>query len=105
MSDELVHDKQPSPDAFSERRVSRLQALTTAALLLILYIAGSSVLGLSVGWLFEGPVFLLRAWSTNVGADVVFIIGSIAGAVGGVTLAKRSVGLSIVLAALITWAT
>ena len=58
-----------------------------------------------MGWLVEGRAFLLSAWSTNVGADVVFMIGSIAGAVGGVRMAKRSVGRSIALAALITWAT
>jgi hypothetical protein len=69
-------------------------------LLLIGYIAVSSVLGL-IWWV--GPFGVLVVWWTSTAADVVFVIGSIAGAVVGVTVAKsrrNSIALSGLIACL-----
>jgi hypothetical protein len=70
-------------------------------LLLAIYVAVSSVLGLLL-WL--GPVGVLVVWSMSIAADVVFVVGSIAGALVGVTVAKSTRG-SIALAGVITWLT
>ena len=71
------------------------------ALLLALYTAVSSFLGLILLLPWLGLLGLLVVWSTSIAADVVFVIGSIAGAVAGVAVARTTRG-SITLTAVIT---
>jgi hypothetical protein len=87
------------------------------ALSLVAYVACSSVLGLILlilasipthtdGAAHIGPLAtFLVAWSTSVVADAVFVIGSIAGAVAGVIVARRSGVGSIAVAAVAAWLT
>jgi Na+-transporting NADH:ubiquinone oxidoreductase subunit NqrE len=81
--------------------VHRPRAWLLVALLLAGYIGLSSVLGLVLLIMSEGLLGVLLVWSTSIAADIVFVIGSIAGAVAGVTLA-RSRRSSIALTAVIT---
>jgi hypothetical protein len=73
-------------------------------LLLAVYIAVSSALGLMLPILWLGLVGVLVVWSTSIPADIVFAVGSIAAPVVGVAVAK-SKRRSIALAAVITWLT
>jgi hypothetical protein len=84
--------------------VNRPRAWLLVALLLAAYIGLSSVLGLVLLIMSEGLLGVLLVWSTSIAADIVFVIGSIAGAVAGVTVAKSRRG-SIALTAVIIWLT
>jgi hypothetical protein len=81
--------------------VNRVRTWLQIALLSAVYTGVSSVLGL-IWWL--GPIGVLVVWSTSIAADVVFVVGSIAAAVVGVTVAKSTRG-SMALAGAITWLT
>jgi hypothetical protein len=81
--------------------LNRARAWLQGALLLAVYTAVSSFLGLILLLPWLGPLGLLVVWSTSVPADVVFVIGSTAGAVAGVAVASSTRG-SITLTAVIT---
>jgi hypothetical protein len=78
---------------------------------LAVYILASSVLGLILPLLLAtyppgGPVAVfVGTWSTSIVADAVFVIGSVASAIAGVLVAKRSKLGSLTLAAVLTWLT
>src|SRR5258708_38834547 len=63
--------------------MNRARPWLQAALLLVLYTAVSSFLGLILLLPWLGPLGLLAVWSTSIAADIVFVIGSIAGAAAG----------------------
>jgi hypothetical protein len=81
--------------------LNRARAWLQAALLLAVYTAVSSFLGLILLLPWLGPLGLLVVWSASIAADIVFVIGSIAGAVAGVAVARSTRG-SITLTAVIT---
>src|SRR5260370_24200850 len=81
--------------------MNRARPWLQAALLLVLYTAVSSFLGLILLLPWLGPLGPLVVWSTSIAADIVFVVGSIAGAVAGVAVARATRG-SITLAAVIT---
>ena len=81
--------------------MNRARVWLRVALLLALYTAVSSFLGLILLFPWLGPLGLLEVWSTSIAADIVFVTGSIAGAVAGVAVARSTRG-SITLAAVIT---
>jgi len=73
-------------------------------LFLVAYVALSSGLGLILLIVSAGLLGVLLVWSTSITADIVFVIGSIAGAVAGITLFRSRRG-SIAVTLAITWLT
>jgi hypothetical protein len=96
----------PFGDQSSPRRGSanRLHVWPLIGLSLAVYILASSILGLIIELMLnnDAAAEFLRWWRTSAAADAVFVVGSIAGGVAGMMLAKTSKLGSIGLAAVLT---